>query len=189
MIARVTDKADFRSPRTEPIRLIIASVDFSDATPSVVKVATDMARRLGANLLLLHVIEPIPGAFTYGLAPDKYPVMAELLEESRRRASAVLGKWVAKVRKEVPGAGSGISYGSPLDSLLVRAEELGADLVVVGSHGHGALGSLLPGITAASLVRRSIIPTLIVPAGVVTTAAANPSHPPSPADADHVRQF
>ena len=44
-------------------------------------------------------------------------------------------------------------------------ETIGADLVVLGSHGHGIVASLLLGSVAEGMVRKSIVPTLVVPAG------------------------
>ena len=49
-------------------------------------------------------------------------------------------------------------------SILEYAEEVGADLLVLGSHGHGFLGSLLLGSVAEGCVRKAQIPALIVPA-------------------------
>ena len=44
-------------------------------------------------------------------------------------------------------------------------KELGADLVILGSHGHGVVASLLLGSVAEGMVRKSLVPTLVVPAG------------------------
>jgi nucleotide-binding universal stress UspA family protein len=53
--------------------------------------------------------------------------------------------------------------GATVEVILGEADRLGADLVVVGSHGHGAVHRFLVGSTADALVRQSEVPVLVVP--------------------------
>ena len=64
----------------------------------------------------------------------------------------------------MPSATSQIAEGSPLHALLDHVKQGGADFVVVGSHGHGVIASLLLGSVAEGLVRKATVPTLVVPA-------------------------
>jgi len=48
--------------------------------------------------------------------------------------------------------------------VLDYVKEVGADLVVLGAHGHGAVAALLLGSVAEGLVRKAVVPTLVVPA-------------------------
>jgi nucleotide-binding universal stress UspA family protein len=147
------------------MKAIVAAVDFSNATPAVVKIATDLAHSFGADLELFHVIEPEPSYTAYGFTPDEFPAMNAFQEESRRRAALKLEELLAAVRVDLPEATSRMAEGSPLHSLLERVKEGGADFVVVGSHGHGAIAALLLGSVAEGLARKATVPTLIVPAG------------------------
>lgn len=142
---------------------IIVAVDFSDATPGVTQIAVDLAKSFGADLQLLHVIEPEPGYAAYGFTPGEFPAMIEFHEEAKRRATVKLEELLAKVRAEVPHATSRTVEGSPLQMLLDHIKQSGADFVVVGSHGHGVIASLLLGSVAEGMVRRASVPTLIVP--------------------------
>lgn len=143
---------------------IIVAVDFSNATPGVTQIAVDLAKAFGANLELFHVIEPEPSYTAYGFTPDEFPAMYAFQEEARRRAAEKLEELLTKVRTDVPMATSKMTEGSPLRSLLERVKESSADLVVLGSHGHGAIAALLIGSVAEGMVRKSTVPTLIVPA-------------------------
>ena len=143
---------------------IIVAVDFSNATPGVTQIAVDLAKAFGANLELFHVIEPEPSYTAYGFTPDEFPAMYAFQEEARRRAAEKLEELLTKVRADVPMATSKMTEGSPLRSLLERVKESSADLVVLGSHGHGAIAALLIGSVAEGMVRKSTVPTLIVPA-------------------------
>ena len=146
------------------MKKIIVAVDFSNATPGVLQMATSLAKAYGANLELLHVIEPEPSYTAYGFTPDEFPAMNAFHEEAQRRATTKLEEFLTEVRKEVPAANSHMTEGSPLHALLARVAESQADFVVIGSHGHGVIASLLLGSVAEGMVRKASVPTLVVPA-------------------------
>ena len=143
---------------------IVVAVDFSNATPGVIKMAVSLAKSFGAGLELFHVIEPEPSYTAYGFTPDEFPAMNTFQEEAKRRAGIKLQELLDTVRVEVPAATSLLVQGSPLHALLDRVRESGADFVVAGSHGHGMIASLLLGSVAEGVVRKALVPTLIVPA-------------------------
>lgn len=147
------------------MKTIVVAVDFSNATPGVVQMAVGLAQAVGAKLELFHVIEPEPSYTAYGFTPDEYPAMNAFQEEAKRRATHKLEQLLRTVQADLPDATSQLAEGSPLHSLLERVKDGGADLVVVGSHGHGVIASLLLGSVAEGMVRKATVPTLIVPAG------------------------
>jgi nucleotide-binding universal stress UspA family protein len=146
------------------MKTIIVAVDFSNATLRVTDIAIQLAKSFGAGLQLFHVVEPEPGYAAYGFTPSEFPAMAEFHEEAKRRAAIKLNELLATVRVQVPGATSKIVEGSPLSMLLDHIRQSGADFLVVGSHGHGVIASLLLGSVAEGMVRKAGIPTLVVPA-------------------------
>lgn len=143
---------------------IVVAVDFSNATPGVVEIAGRLAESFGADLQLFHVIEPEPSYTAYGFTPDEFPAMNAFQEEAKRRATVKLEQLLTSVRAQVPGATSQMAEGSPLHALLDHVKQSGADFVVVGSHGHGVIASLLLGSVAEGMVRKASVPTLVVPA-------------------------
>ena len=54
--------------------------------------------------------------------------------------------------------------GSTVDTIFEQAQKRDAELIVIGSHGHGAVFELLFGSIAEGVVRRSSIPVVVVPA-------------------------
>lgn len=148
------------------MKKIVVAVDFSNATPGVLEMAASLANAHHAELELFHVIEPEPSYTAYGFTPDEFPAMNAFQEEARRRATRKLDEMLASVRAEVPQATSHMTEGSPLHALLDHVKTSGADFVVVGSHGHGVIASLLLGSVAEGMVRKAEVPTLIVPAMV-----------------------
>ena len=146
------------------MKTIVVAVDFSNATPGVVAMAKDLAKSFDARLCLFHVLEPEPSYTAYGFTPDEFPALHAYQDEAKRRASAKLDELLATVLADVPGATTHLAEGSPLHSLLDHVKESGADFVVLGSHGHGVIASLLLGSVAEGMARKATVPTLIVPA-------------------------
>ncbi len=126
--------------------------------------ASGLAKAFGAQLHLFHVVEPEPSYTAYGFTPDEFPALHAYQEEAKRRAAAKLEELLAQVTPDLPSATTQIAEGSPLHALLDYVKESGADFVVLGSHGHGVIASLLLGSVAEGMVRKAAVPTLIVPA-------------------------
>lgn len=143
------------------MKTIVAAVDFSDSTPGVLDAAAAQAKAFGASLHLVHVLEPEPAYTAYGFTPDEFPAMHVFQEEARKRATKRLEELAAKV----PGSTPKLIEGSPLHGVLDYVKSVGADLVVLGSHGHGMVASLLLGSVAEGMVRKAVVPTMVVPAG------------------------
>ncbi len=143
---------------------IVAAVDFSNATPGVLASASELAKAFGAALHLLHVVEPEPSYTAYGFTPDEFPAIHLFQEEARKRATTRLDELLGQVSSDVPGATVHLAEGSPLHAVLDYVKKTGADLVVVGAHGHGAVAALLLGSVAEGMVRKAAVPTLVVPA-------------------------
>lgn len=146
------------------MKTIVAAVDFSNATPGVLEAAVKITRAFGSSLHLLHVLEPEPSYTAYGFTPDEFPAIHLFQEEARKRATARLQEVLGKVSGDVPAATVHLAEGSPLHALVDYTGKVGADLVILGSHGHGAVAALLLGSVAEGMVRKAVLPTLVIPA-------------------------
>jgi hypothetical protein len=147
------------------MKKILAAVDFSNSTAGVVNTAAEMAKAFGAELHLIHVIEPEPIYTAYGFTPDEFPAIQTFHQDTRARAQKTLDDTAAKAATPDLTPITHLGDGNPLHTLAEAVETIGADLMVLGSHGHGIVASLLLGSVAEGMVRKSIIPTLVVPAG------------------------
>lgn len=146
------------------MKTIVAAVDFSNATPGVLEMAGSLAKVYEAQLHLLHVIEQEPTYTAYGFTPDEYPVLHEFQEEAKRRAARKLEELLATLVGDQPATSVHLIEDSPLHGIMTYVKQANADLLVLGSHGHGVVVSLLLGSVAEGMVRKSIVPTLVVPA-------------------------
>lgn len=145
------------------MKRIIAALDFSNATPAILEAAASLARAFGSDLHLVHVLEPEPTYTAYGFTPDEFPAIHTFQEEARKRARVKLEEAAAGL----PGgltATVELAEGSPLQALIDYAKQVEGDLMVVGSHGHGVVAALLLGSVAEGIVRKAVLPVLVVPA-------------------------
>ncbi len=162
------------------MKTIIAAVDFSNATPAVAETAVSIAKCIHANVRLFHAMEPQPTFANYRLTMTELSSMDDLREETLRRTTGLLENLLAKIREDIPGASSHLAVGNPLHELIDHAKLTGADFVVVGSHGHCALGSLILGSVAEGMVRMAAVPTLVVPAAPECILESLSTPPPKP---------
>jgi nucleotide-binding universal stress UspA family protein len=137
-------------------RKILVALDGSPRATSVLDAAVELARATGARLTLFRAvslpIEMTPEVFV--LAPD------ELQGHLEQRARAEVEKLAAGVPVNLID-GIAVRVGTPWQAILAAAHDASADLVVVGSHGHRALDTLL-GTTAARVVNHADRAVLVV---------------------------
>ncbi len=141
------------------MKLLVAT-DFSPQTKKVLKVAREMAAALRAELWILHVAAP-PAFKSYGAGErqDREETAAELREEHRLVQEATDSMRDAGIQAKglmVPG--------SPAKAILEEADRLDADLIILGSHGFGAVFKMLLGSISSAVLKKSRRPVLIVPA-------------------------
>ncbi len=137
-----------------PVRRILLATDLSPASEAATTQAIDLARDLGATLLIVSVIDPaVPG--TGG---------GRIERMDQRRAARETAAQALVIRGR--HAGVPVSFlvweGEPGPAIVEAAESEGADLVVVGSHGRSRVGRFVLGSVSDHVVRHSPSPVLIV---------------------------
>jgi nucleotide-binding universal stress UspA family protein len=138
------------------LKTIVAATDFSPPSQLALAYARTMAATFGASLHLVHVVEdPFPMTDFY--LPEATDLRRRLISEAQNE----LGKCVRDI-------GSGIAVtievliGSPAKRIVEAAAIHDADLIVVGTHGRGALAHLLMGSVAERVGRTAECPVLTV---------------------------
>ena len=152
-------------------RKILVATDLTEASLPALRVALDFARRFSAEVVAIYVAE---SAYTNRswYAPFE-PSETELLEALRvRQRDAALVALEAQIEKASAGAASDNILVRPLlrdgvaaDIIPSTAAELGADLIVLGTHGRKGAQHLLLGSIAERVVRSAACPVLTVRPG------------------------
>jgi universal stress protein F len=136
-------------------RLILAAVDGSAHAEGVATAAFEIAARFDAVVHLFRAIELPPDfAAAAANAPD---TLQPVLEMKARGQLAAMAARYPKAVAETPG----ISHGRPWHDVIVTADRLGVDLIVIGSHGYGPWDRLL-GTTSGKIVNHAQRSVLVV---------------------------
>jgi nucleotide-binding universal stress UspA family protein len=146
------------------IAKILAATDFSEDSELALSYAEDFARKLGAEIILLHVDQPLAPVM---VSPDLGPAMdvgamSRIAEEQRLLAQRELDKIVQRLRDSGLKARSLLKVGSPFLEILHATQGEGVDLVVLGTHGRTGLAHVLMGSVAERVVQKSPVPVLTI---------------------------
>jgi nucleotide-binding universal stress UspA family protein len=142
------------------MKTILVAIDFSNVTDLVVRHASDLAAALGAKVCVLYVEAPEPDFVGYGPGPDYVRLhVAETRSEHREHIMEIAESLEAKGLE----AEARDIRGPAVETILDQADDVGADLIVLGSHGHGALLHLLLGSVSEGVLKRATCPVLVVP--------------------------
>ncbi len=142
------------------MKTILVPLDFSDCLDSLVQMAETLARPLEAKLALLHVATPEPEFIGYGPGPQSVrDNVAKQLTEVHQR----MHELETQLAKQGLSVTAVTVQGYPDEKIVSEAEKLEADLIIMGSHGHGALHNLLVGSVTEGVLRKAPCPVLVVP--------------------------
>jgi nucleotide-binding universal stress UspA family protein len=132
---------------------LLLAVDQSEHSRKAIPAAVELARAGGGAIHVLHVREL------------HYPVPPTVRGDSPEEAQQLVDGIVEELKDAGVAAEGGVrpsTGGSPAGAILEYAREVGAGMILVGSHGHSALGGLLIGSVAHKLTQLSACPVLVV---------------------------
>ena len=140
------------------MKRIVIATDGSPSAAEAVDVGLELAREESAEVTFVHVLPP--DEWEYGtrgtaLRPIEHPVLID------ERETALADAAVAAERAGVP-FDRVLVAGDTVDVILDAAEQAGADLIVVGSRGHGPARSALLGSTSLGILFRAECGVLLV---------------------------
>jgi len=140
---------------------ILVATDFGEAADVALRYGRELARNFGATLDVLHVADNV---FAHAVGAEgfvaAYPAIQADIEEAAR---ARLNQLVCDEDRAVLGAKTVIRVSpTPAMAIVDYAREANVDLIVIGTHGRGAMAHLLMGSVAERVVRTAPCPVLTV---------------------------
>jgi len=154
------------------IRRILCPVDFSDFSRPALDLAFALAARSGAEILALHVTAPsLPPAAAF----PEVPAILTLDPMEMERLRAELASFVAPSRTPDVPLRTVVAQGAPVTTILLEAQALGADLIVMGTHGMGGFERWVLGSVAEKVLRKAPCPVLTVARAGQEPLAIDPS--------------
>ena len=141
---------------------LVVPFDFSEHALAALREAQELARDLGASLHLVHVLWSPQAAYAIGspgMVVTPPPIDTEAIRE---HAKTALEPIAAGLDLESPVTTHVIDGFNVADSIRACAAELGADLIVMGTHGRTGLAHAFLGSVAERVLRRAPCPVLTV---------------------------
>ena len=152
-----------------PTKILLAT-DGSSEAELATRTAVDLSQRTDSELHVIHVSDVHPTALLYPEATDPEgvempdPILVEDFERrSEQRGREVLDEEVERVRSAGGTvAQAHLMMGGAAREIVHLAEDLGADLIVMGSRGRGGIRRALMGSVSDSVIRHAHCPVLVV---------------------------
>jgi universal stress protein A len=136
-------------------KLILVPTDFSVNAEQALDYACELAAKLGATVRLVHAIPSPPSALQVALSEE---ILEGLVREHREAVDKL-----AEPRRGLASFGEAIvDVGDPRDTIVAAAKALGADLIVMGTHGRRGLSRVVMGSVAEDVIRHAPCPVLTV---------------------------
>lgn len=129
------------------MKIVLVPVDFSTATEPLVEFVADFAMKLGAYVVLVHVVRG-DGAGVVGIG--------DLADVALQRVKGAL-------RDRGINTQALLLVGEAATQILEQARKLRAHYIVLGSNGHGSWHRLVLGTTSSTVLRSASCPVVIVP--------------------------
>jgi len=140
---------------------IVVGLDRSEPSLAALDLAADLAEVLGGSLSVVEVVEYVP---PFPLGPETATTSAGE-ERALDRTATLAEDAVQAIRKQGVSVQVVVRSGTPASTLVEVADDVDADLIVLGSRGRGGPAELMLGSVARTVADRARRPTLVVPAG------------------------
>jgi len=139
---------------------LLVCVDLSESTEIIVKKIEETAKALSAKVWLLHNAVPEPDFVEFKVDPQ---AARESLAKKFHVEHRQIQELANRMRKAGVDTTALLVHGATVETILKEASELEVDMIVVGTHGRGAMYQLLMGSVSEAVLHKSRFPILVVP--------------------------
>ncbi|MHC4320724.1 MAG: universal stress protein [Planctomycetota bacterium] len=140
---------------------ILVAVDLSGASPKILRYVKTLALDLSAKVWLLYAEKPDLGFVGFG--PGRPQSVLDQVTDKFEKKRKEIQDEADKLKNFGIDAKALLVQGEAVEVILDESSKLKAGLVVVGSHGHGAVYHLMVGSVSEGVLHRSTCPVLVVP--------------------------
>jgi len=149
---------------------LLVGIDLSDSTEKIVKKAEEIAKALSAKVWLVHAVKPEPADFYIGGQESDaagFDMDPQLFRDSLAKRFHGEHRQIQEIADQLRQTGLDTTallvQGAAVEAMLDEASKLDVDMIVVGSHGRGAMHQLLVGSVSEGVLHKSECPILVVP--------------------------
>jgi len=139
---------------------LLVAVDLSEFTEKIIKTAEGIAKSLQAEVWLVHIADPEPEFVGLDAGPQSVrDDIAKVFHNEHRQIQQLADR----LREAGINTTALLLQGATAEKILDEAAKLAVDIIVVGSHGRGAMLQMLVGSVSEGVLRKSTCPVLVVP--------------------------
>ncbi|MDT8391963.1 MAG: universal stress protein [Lentisphaeria bacterium] len=142
---------------------MLVAVDFSETTDVVMKEAEKLALALAGRVWVLHVAPPDPDFIGYDPGPQ---AERDYIARQRHREHCEVQDLARQLKEKGIQATAVLAQGDTAAVILEQADQLEADMIILGTHGHGAVYHLIAGSVSKGVIKRAVCPVYVVPSRV-----------------------
>ena len=139
---------------------LLVCVDLSEATEIIVKKIEEITKALPTKVWLLHNAVPEPDFVEFKVDPL---AARESLAKKFHVEHCQIQALADRMRKAGVDATALLVHGATVETILKEASDLEVDMIIVGSHGRGAMYQLLVGSVSEGILHKSRYPVLVIP--------------------------
>jgi nucleotide-binding universal stress UspA family protein len=139
---------------------LLVCVDLSESTEIIVKKIEEITKALPAKVWLLHNAVPEPDHIEFKVDPL---AARESLAKKFHSEHRQIQEFADRMRTAGVDTTALLVHGATVETILKEASDLEVDIIVVGSHGRGAMYQLLVGSVSEGVLHKSRFPVLVVP--------------------------
>ena len=138
---------------------VLFPVDFTLSSEKVLPFALDVAKKSDAKLHILYVAHDLAEMDTLAIP---HPALQTFATEIKVYAEQRMKDFYDEHYEDLKGVERHIAVGDPSDEIIKLAETIGADLIIMGTHGRKGLDRVVFGSVAENVIRNSPIPVMTV---------------------------
>jgi nucleotide-binding universal stress UspA family protein len=145
------------------MKTILTAIDLSPITPKVLEGSAELASALGAKLVVLHVTEAVAAYVPVGAAMDVITAPVPVEPPDLQALKSRLEELVAPIRAKGVTVETVAAVSLPAEEILDQVNKTGAAMLILGSHGHGALYHLFSGSVVTEVLHKATVPVTVIP--------------------------
>ena len=152
------------------IRKILYATDLSENSAYAFYFAIDFAQKHNANIIILHVVEPIsPDVMPYIERETKVKMEKDNVREAIEQIKKRLQSFCRRIESQIGPpcielvSQTLVPLGHPTEEILNTADRENCDLIILGTHGKGFLAHTFLGSVSSAVLHRARKPVFIIP--------------------------
>lgn len=143
----------FAKPKPWKISRILVPVDFSEPSELAVSHACALAAAHGATITLSHVGESLHPDWFF----DTTLLQREIIEQAQKALDELVRKYCTGIKTKTE-----MRFGHAVETIILSAQKMKADVIVIGTHGRAGVKHVLLGSVAERVARQAPCPVLVV---------------------------